>query len=123
MSKAGKDKLFSGATARSIIINVDIAALIVLLLASYFAVAALVPRLRVRWGLRKGVRITTLLPRIGAITCVGMATLMGSFTLLFHWRNAPPEWIKAIVVAGLIVIVTGTTVDWIREPTLRRRNR
>lgn len=105
------------------IINVDTAALILFLLASYFAVAALVPRLRVRWGLRKGVRVTTLLPHIGAVSCVGMATLMGSFTLLCYWRNAPPEWIKAIVVAGVVVVVTGVAVDWIREPTLRRKNR
>jgi protein-S-isoprenylcysteine O-methyltransferase Ste14 len=100
----------------------DLTPLIFISLASYFLLAALVPRLRLRWGRSRRTRTTVLQPHMGAVTCVGMTILLGSFSLPFLWRSAPREWIEGLVAAGLVLVIAGAVVDWITEPAIHRKN-
>jgi len=99
----------------------DPAAFILLLFAGYFVVAAFVPRVRMRWGFRKGLRSTILKPHMGAVTCAGMATMLVTFSVPFLWKRAPAEWLETAIIAGFLLVGFGAIVDWIREPTIRRK--
>lgn len=96
---------------------------IFLVLASYFLVAALVPRLRLRWGRTRRTRTTVLEPHMGTIACLGMTILLGSFCLVSVYRGVPRESLELVAAVSLVLVLAGAVVDWTTEPRVRQRNR
>jgi len=93
--------------------------------ASYFLAAAIVPRIRVRWGTSVGASITSSRegverskfknskPRMGAFTCLGFATFLGGFAM---GVVAPRTPVPYVVAAGLALMAVGAVLDWLHEP-------
>ena len=89
-------------------------------IAAYFLCAAFIPRIRLRWSIRKsqslfisraGVQRSRQTKRglyLGFITCVGLAVLIAGFALVFYMQRAPFEY---VVFAGFGLVFIGWITD------------
>ncbi|EEF60052.1 hypothetical protein [Pedosphaera parvula] len=104
--------------------HLDCIGFIPLLIAAYFLIAAFLPRIRMRWGLRYGVNTKTLQPHMGMITCLGNAIFIGSVSLPMIWNQVAGELVAQGFFAGFALTAVGAVLDWLREPTItRKKNR
>lgn len=99
----------------------EIGAIIVVLVVGYFLVAAFVPRLRMRWGVSYGSKITVLKPHMGMVTCIGMAVFFATLALPMIFEKTPGWWMKRGVFPAFGIIAVGAMLDHLREPTITRR--
>jgi hypothetical protein len=90
-------------------------------IAIYFLTAAFVPRIRLRWGVRRSRGVTTLKPHMGALTCIGISVFIGSLALAPLLKVQPSTWIEWVTIPAFILTAVGSILDWIREPIIRRR--
>src|SRR5262245_58699031 len=87
---------------------------------AYFIRAVFISRIRMRWGAkyvlqfgltRKGWERSTYTkrsPYMGALTCLGIALIIGGFALLWHFQQSPFD---KIILAGFVLMAAGGLVD------------
>ena len=99
----------------------DAITIIPLSIATYFLVAAFVPRIRIRWGIRVGPKKTVLQPHMGTVSCLGAAIFVGTFSLPTLTPRVSGDWIERAVIIGFALFFIGGVIDSLRERTIRRR--
>lgn len=100
--------------------RVDIFTIASLLIATYFLVAAFVPRIRMRWGVSISPRRTILKPHMGMVSCLGGALFVGSFSLAMIATQVSGDWVGTGVVTGFVIFFIGGVIDSLK-PTIYRK--
>jgi UDP-N-acetylmuramyl pentapeptide phosphotransferase/UDP-N-acetylglucosamine-1-phosphate transferase len=91
--------------------HLDITMIVLLLIATYFLVAAFVPRIRMRWGVSISPKRTVLKPHMGMVSCLGIAIFISAFALPMIAPRISGDWVGRGAITGFVLFFIGGVID------------